>query len=112
MHDPLGVRPGWSRIIPPGLSGFCTMLDTEYDLANVPPYNVRCANTQLFLCNDLGPFSGNFRQFAWALFREFQAILGNCRRDFGRCCGANTQAKKTVFVNKKKAEDCTPKQRT
>ena len=51
------------------------------------PFSVRCANTQPFLCNELGPFqaiSGNFqaifRQFAWPLFGYFQAMLGNFRQ--------------------------------
>ena len=37
---------------------------------------VRCANTQPFCVTSWG-FSGDFRQFAWAHFRQFQANLGN-----------------------------------
>ena len=37
----------------------------------------------LFLCNELGPFqaiSGDFKQFAWALFKEFQERSGKLRQ--------------------------------
>ena len=44
--------------------------------------DVGCSNTKPFLCNELGPFqaisgnwlgrfSGDFRQLAWAFFRQF-----------------------------------------
>ena len=42
--------------------------------------NLMCANTQPFLCNELGPFQAIFRQSAWALFRYFQALPGNFRQ--------------------------------
>ena len=82
-------------------------------------HHVRCANTQPFLCNELGPFqaifrqfSGNLRQFVWG---PFQVISGNFRqfvgnfRQFQQVWGAKTQEKNQFLIHKIKAEDCTPK---
>ena len=84
---------------------------------------LRCANTQPFLCNELGPFQAIFRPFE-AILGNFQAILGNLLgpffqvisgnftqfrvilRDFG---GPQTPPKKKALISKKKAELCTPK---
>ena len=85
--------------------GFGTPLDDGQDR------NIRGANTQPFLCNELGPFQtllAIFRQFqqsACALFRLFQAISGN----FRRFTGAKTPKprKTTSFNSPTKAEDCT-----
>ena len=54
------------------------------------PEGVRCANTQPFLCNELGPFQailGNFQANLGNLlgpfsgiFRQFHAISGNFRQ--------------------------------
>ena len=49
--------------------------------------SLECANSNLSLCvcarDELGPFqvmSGNFRPFAWALFRRFQVSSGNLQQ--------------------------------
>ena len=81
------------------------------------PQSFRCANTQPFLCNELGPFQailGNFQAISGNLlgpfsgiFRQFQAILGNFRQ-FLAILGGQSPRKKPVLINKNKAEDCTP----
>ena len=68
--------------------------------------SLRCANTQPFLCNELGPaqgisgsFSGNSRKSVWAVFRQFQTISGNFRQCYRRLWGPKPK-RKPVLINK------------
>ena len=60
---------------------------------------LRCANTQPFLCNELGPFQailGNFQASLGNLFGPFQVISGNFQAisgNLGNFGGAKAQEK-------------------
>ena len=69
----------------------------------------------------MGPFQvilGNFQAIFRQLEAPFQAILGNFQaisgnlRQFQAIWGHTEPGKKPVLINKKKAEECTPKLRT
>ena len=56
--------------------------DPQIPETNSPRAYFRCASTQPFFLTSRGlfwQFSGNFRQFAWTLFRRFWAIPGTFR---------------------------------
>ena len=70
---------------------------------------VRCANTQPFLCSDLGPFReilgtfqailGNLLGLVSGDFRQFQELSGNFRQFrviFGKFQGPKPKKKRTV----------------